>query len=230
MQKTPANQRLCCYLEYIAFSVGIFGVLTVFHSWLTYDQVKLVNFIVPMFAALIVGYLMAHNKVLQNQLTQLANTDKLTSAYNRQFFDQRLEEELDRAQRYDLKLSIIYLDLDHFKQVNDQHGHKIGDSVLIDFSRVVRKTIRESDIFARFGGEEFIVLAQMASSDSAHALYLRIKDAIDSHTFEVINNMTFSAGIAQLQKDETAVQILDRADKALYRAKENGRNMAIIAD
>ncbi len=231
MSDNKESNRFCCYASYLVFSVVAFSILTVIHSWLTYDQINLLSFIVPIFAGLIVGSLMAHNKVLRMELTQLANTDKLTGAYNRTYFDKRLEVELDRAKRYDLKLSLLYVDLDHFKRVNDTHGHKIGDSVLVDFAAVTKGTIRDSDIFARFGGEEFIILAQMADKDSALILYNRVKTAIDEHNFEVIGSITFSAGIAELDsKNDTIESLLDRADKALYTAKETGRNQAIVAD
>lgn len=231
MFKQNENQQLCCYTSYLIFSVAAFVILTVIHSWLTYDQVQLVNFIVPIFAGLIVGLLMARNKVLQVQLTELANTDKLTNAYNRQYFDRRLEEELDRASRYDHQLSIIYLDLDFFKKVNDQHGHKIGDSVLVDFAKISHGAIRDSDIFARFGGEEFIILVQMANKNAAYALYERIKVAIDRHDFEAVKGITFSAGISEFRGKEDSIEnLLERADKALYKAKESGRNQAVLAE
>ncbi len=231
MFKQNKNKRLCCYAEHVIFSVAIFAALTVIHSWLTYDQVNIVNFIVPGIAGLIVGWLMARNKVLNMELTRLANTDKLTGAYNRQYFDNRLEEELDRARRYNMTLSILYLDLDYFKKVNDQHGHKIGDAVLVDFAALTKSVIRDSDIFARFGGEEFIILAQMANRESALALYKRIHEAIKSHRFEAINDITFSAGIAELDKEnDTISTLLDRADKALYKAKDAGRDQAVVAD
>lgn len=231
MFKQLQSNKLCCYFEYLIFSVTVFAILTVLHSWLTYDQVNLVNFIVPVFAGLVVGYLMARNKVLQLQLSTLANTDKLTGAYNRQYFDHRLEEEIDRAKRYKFPLSLIYLDLDHFKRVNDQYGHKTGDSVLIDFSTISQKVIRDSDIFTRFGGEEFIILAQMADSESAMRLYQRLQQAVAEHSFEMVSHITFSAGIAELDLETDDIEsILDRADKALYSAKENGRNQAVIAD
>ncbi len=231
MFKPLQSKSFCCYFEYLIFSVTVFAILTVIHSWLTYDQVNAVNFIVPVFAGLVVGYLMASNKVLHRQLITLASTDKLTGAYNRQYFDHRLEEEIDRAKRYKFPLSLIYLDLDHFKRVNDQHGHKTGDSVLIDCSSISQKVIRESDIFTRFGGEEFIILAQMADRESAERLYQRLQQAVAEHSFDKIEHITFSAGIAQLKPEtDTVASILDRADKALYKAKENGRNQAVIAD
>jgi len=219
------------YFLHILISVSIFALLTVVHSWISFSKVHYLNFVVPIFAGLLVGYLMAKNKVLNNQLTQIANTDKLTGAYNRRYFDTRLNEEVDKARRYKLLFSIIYMDLDLFKQVNDTFGHEIGDHVLIDFSEIVMKANRDSDIFARFGGEEFIILVQMADKNSAHILYERIKNAVAQHQFQQVNNVTFSAGIAEFDIDKDSVtSILERADVALYKAKSSGRNRAVIAD
>lgn len=231
MSNLVQNKITSPYPAHIFSSVLAFAILTIIHSWLTQHRIEAIDFIVPVFAGLIVGYLLAYNRALHNQLTILANTDKLTSACNRQYFDQHFSDELERAQRYHYTLSIIYIDLDHFKQVNDNHGHKIGDSVLIDFSRICHDVIRESDVFARFGGEEFIVLAPMTNRDAALQLYQRIRDAVKDHSFEVINWITFSAGIAEMKEtDRNIEQILIRADKALYQAKENGRDQAVVAD
>ena len=231
MLKADEKKRLNCYIVYTVTSIIAFAALTVIHSWISYNQIQAVNFIVPVFAGLVVGVLMARNKVLRTQLSQLANTDKLTGACNRLYFDKRLAEEVDRARRYKQHFCIIYLDLDFFKKVNDQFGHGIGDEVLIDFAAIIKKVNRESDVLARFGGEEFIILAQMADKDSVLKLYERIKTATDQHTFKKVKNITFSAGIAEfdIEKD-SARSLLERADKALYKAKDNGRNQAVIAD
>ncbi len=231
MIKTKDCPYLYYYILYICLSVFVFSMLAVLHSWLSYDQIEPLNFVVPVFAALVVGFLMAYNKVLQIRLTQLVNTDKLTEAYNRQYFDKRLERELQHAIRYKLPLCVIYLDLDYFKRVNDEYGHNVGDSVLIDFSSLVTASLRESDIFARYGGEEFIIMALMADLPSAQALYQRIYEAVEAHTFESVGRITFSAGIARLNSDEDSLSnLIDRADKALYKAKENGRNQAALAE
>lgn len=231
MTRFNHNQATSPYPTYIIVSVLAFVLLTVVHSWLTQRNLALVDFIVPCLAGLVVGFLLAYNRVLQNQLIRLANTDKLTSAFNRQYFDRRCSDELERAQRYHYTLSIIFLDLDHFKQVNDNHGHKIGDSVLVDFAQLCQQTIRDTDIFARYGGEEFVILAPMTDREAAFQLYQRIRDAVKEHPFEVINWITFSAGISELKSsDRNIEQILIRADRALYQAKEKGRNQAVVAD
>lgn len=227
----PNENQFCCFGMHLLVSVVSFVLLTLIHALITGDELSPLLFIVPIFAGIIVGTIMARNKVLQTQLLIMANTDKLTGAYNRQYFDLRLREEIDRAKRYNNPLSIIYLDLDFFKKVNDQFGHTAGDAVLVDFARLNNQMIRESDVFARFGGEEFIIMAQMATKEAARTLYERIKLVTEKHEFEIEQEITFSAGIAELDTSTDSLEgFIERADKALYKAKESGRNQAIIAD
>ena len=219
------------FVYYLLVSILVFSILTLIHSWITFNQVQIIHFLIPVFASTVVGYLLAHNKILQLELIQLANTDKLTGACNRLYFDERLKQEIDRARRYKQIFSIIYLDLDHFKRVNDKFGHGTGDEVLKSFSKMVKRQNRESDIFARFGGEEFIILTQMADKTSAYNLYERIKKAVNDYEYKPSEKITFSAGIAEFNIEEDSIQsILERADSALYKAKEGGRNRAVIAD
>jgi len=231
MPTSEKKDRIRIFVYYQLVSVVVFSILTLVQSWVTFNQVNLIHFLIPLFASLVVGYLLAHNKILQLELIQLANTDKLTGAYNRLYFDERLRQEIDRAKRYNQVFSIIYLDLDHFKRVNDRFGHGTGDEVLKSFSSIVKKQNRESDVFARFGGEEFIIITQMADKESACNLYQRIKNAMINYEYKPSEKITFSAGIAEfdIEKDDIK-SILERADQALYKAKENGRDRAVIAD
>ena len=231
MPRSEKNNKIRIFVYTLLLSVIIFGILTLIQSWITFNQVKLIHFLIPLFASLVVGYLLAHNKILQLELIQLANTDKLTGAYNRLYFDKRLKQEIDRAKRYKQGFSIIYLDLDHFKHVNDEFGHGTGDEVLKSFSSIVQNQNRESDIFARFGGEEFIIITQMADKNSACNLYQRIKNAMLDYEYKPSKKITFSAGIAEfdIEKDDMK-SILERADQALYKAKDSGRYRAVIAD
>lgn len=231
MLSSEEKRHLSLFIRYITASIIIFAILTVIHSWITFSQIRIVHFLIPLFASMVVGFIYARNKILQSKLINLAITDKLTSASNRLYFDRRLKQEIDRAKRYNQLFTIIYLDLDYFKRVNDQFGHGTGDEVLKDFAMIANNINRESDVFARFGGEEFIILAHMADKNSAYNLYQRIKKAIEEHDFKQVKTITFSAGIAEFNiKTDTADIILARADKALYEAKERGRNQAIIAE
>ena len=231
MLSSEEKSHLSLFIRYILTSVIIFAILTFIHSWITFSQIRIVQFLIPMFAGMVIGFIYARNKILQSKLIKLAITDKLTGASNRLYFDRRLKQEIDRAKRYKQLFSIIYLDLDYFKRVNDQFGHGIGDEVLIDFSLIANNINRESDVFARYGGEEFIILAQMTDKQSAYILYQRIKEAIEKHEFNRVKTITFSAGITEFDiENDTADTVLARADKALYEAKENGRDQAIIAE
>ncbi|MCW9047987.1 MAG: GGDEF domain-containing protein [Gammaproteobacteria bacterium] len=231
MLTSKDKKNTSIFVYYLLISILVFSILTLIHSWITFNQVQIIHFLIPVFASTVVGYLLAHNKILQLELIQLANTDKLTGACNRLYFDERLKQEIDRAKRYKQIFSVIYLDLDHFKRVNDKFGHGTGDEVLKSFSKMVKSQNRESDIFARFGGEEFIILTQMADKKSAYNLYERIKKAVKDYEYKPSEKITFSAGIAEfnIEKD-TIKSFLERADNALYKAKEGGRNRAVIAD
>jgi len=231
MPPLTEKKAFTLYAIYISISIAVFTCLTIFHSYITYNQIHLVNFLVPISAAIIVGSLLARNNILQYQLNTLANTDKLTSASNRLYFDQRLAEEALLAIRYKRIFSIIFFDLDYFKKINDQYGHPEGDKALIDFSAIIRSLNRDTDLFARYGGEEFVLLARMADKHTAEEIYLRIKQSIERHTFGKVGNLTFSAGIAQFDYTiDTVESIMKRADKALYEAKGNGRNQAVTAE
>lgn len=229
---TPEEKKnTSIFAYYLLASVFVFGILTIIHAWITFNQVQLIHFLIPVFASTVVGYLLAHNKILQLELIKLANTDKLTGACNRLYFDERLKQEIDRAKRYKQVFSIIYLDLDHFKLVNDNFGHNTGDEVLKNFSAIVKKQNRESDVFARFGGEEFIIITQMADKTSAYNLYERLKKAVNDYEYKPSKKITFSAGIAEFDIEKDSIKsILERADDALYKAKEGGRNRAVIAE
>ena len=225
------KQHATLFAIYIIISIAAFTCLTLIHSYISYNQLKLVNFIVPVIAAIIVGVLLARNKILQSQLTTLANTDKLTKACNRQYFDLRLNEEVLSAKRYKQVFSIVFFDLDHFKKVNDQHGHSAGDQTLIEFASIIKNLNRDTDLFARYGGEEFILLTKMANKKTANKIYQRIQFAVREHIFGEVGHITFSAGIAEFNYETDNIEsLIKRADKALYKAKDNGRDQAVIAD
>lgn len=225
------KHHLKLFTVYISISIAAFTCLTLFHSYITHNQISWINFLVPVSAAMVVGFLLAKNKILQFQLKTLANTDKLTNVCNRQYFDLRLAEEVLSSIRYQHVFSIIFFDLDYFKKVNDKYGHAAGDKALIDFSSIIKNLNRDTDLFARYGGEEFILLTKMADRHAAKDVYLRIKENIDRHVFGKAGHLTFSAGIAEFDcNNDTVESIMKRADKALYEAKDTGRNRAVIAE
>jgi diguanylate cyclase (GGDEF)-like protein/PAS domain S-box-containing protein len=166
-------------------------------------------------------------KQTQFELHQLAITDSLTHIYNRRHFMELAEKELYRATRYAHKFSIILMDIDYFKQINDTHGHESGDRVLISFADFFMQNIREHDIFARFGGDEFILLLPQTSGEEASVFLERLQNNILISPV-VLENVkifiSFTAGITEFIQDQDTIEtMIKRADQYLYRAKEGGR-------
>lgn len=162
-------------------------------------------------------------------LRRRASTDPLTGAYNRAAFDERLAAELARAERHRTPFSLIILDIDHFKQINDTYGHATGDHVLTALVSVATENLRADDVFARWGGEEFVILAPHTDRDGGVRLAEKIRTAVEQHPFDQAGRITVSLGVADYRPREPADQLLSRADAALYQAKRGGRNRAIAA-
>ena len=160
----------------------------------------------------------------KERINKLAITDSLTDIFNRKKFNDELERELERSLRYRQHLSLIIFDIDHFKRVNDENGHPVGDVVLQEITRLVRHGIRKSDVFARYGGEEFVILLPENDLEGAQALAEKMRERIEQHTFDGVGRITCSFGVAQLEEDEEADSFIKRADDALYEAKGAGRN------
>ncbi|ELS32724.1 MULTISPECIES: diguanylate cyclase [Pseudanabaena] len=171
---------------------------------------------------------------LNVELERIASIDMLTGVANRRQFMYRLEQEIERSRRYKRPLSLIALDIDHFKKINDAWGHGGGDIALYDISQRVNLLMRESDLLGRIGGEEFVVLLTETSSEEAMLVAERLRSVI-ADTPVVINgnnvNVTASFGVATFdQEKDTITTILSRADKALYMSKETGRNRVVVAN
>lgn len=163
------------------------------------------------------------------ELEHLANTDRLTGAFNRRALDVALTAELDRCRRYGSSLSLLFLDLDHFKHVNDEHGHVAGDQVLQTFVEELRALFRDTDILGRWGGEEFIVVCPDAGATDVLQLAERIRARIERYNFSEVGRVTVSVGIAELRPEDNIQDLIDRADQAMYEAKKNGRNCCVVA-
>jgi len=164
---------------------------------------------------------------------RIAERDHLTSAYNRRYIMEALEQERSRSERRHAPFAIIIFDLDHFKNINDHHGHVTGDRVLSRFAQVARRELRQVDVispgrrrhaFGRFGGEEFIALLPETGLEGARHCAERMQEVMAKERFENGIKVTFSAGIAVYRYGETIEQTLSRADDALYRAKDGGRD------
>jgi len=168
---------------------------------------------------------------MQFQTTQefrrISTIDSLTDTYNRMKYDEELEKEIARAQRYRLPLSGIMFDLDNFKEINDKFGHLEGDKVLKKVSLLVREIIRESDLLFRWGGEEFIVLLPNTDLNSAIQLAYRIQDCIRNADFSTIKGITCSFGVTSLKEGDTATSFTERLDQLQYQAKKNGKDRVV---
>jgi diguanylate cyclase (GGDEF)-like protein len=158
------------------------------------------------------------------ELEVLSVTDRLTGLFNRRKLDQLLEEELIRSRRYDVDFSIIMLDIDHFKRVNDGHGHAAGDAVLRGMADILRYCTRDADALARLGGEEFVVVCRHCPLEACLPTADKIREAIAAHDFPGVGQVTASFGVAACRPGDNAESLLARADEALYRGKAAGRN------
>ena len=183
-----------------------------------------IGFLIILLTIGVVGYTI---NLYQKRLEVMASVDKLTGVGNRQVFDWALEQTLKLLRRTPRPLSVILLDIDHFKKVNDTLGHLKGDLAIRKIADVVRDVIRESDLLCRWGGEEFIVLVDNCALDQAVALAESIRLAVaDSPIFEPDEGyrLTVSLGVAEVTNDEDAISLVGRADRHLYQAKNEGRN------
>jgi diguanylate cyclase (GGDEF)-like protein len=160
----------------------------------------------------------------RDELMQLATKDPLTGVGNRRALQQKLEEAIGSRIRNDNDCSILMFDLDHFKQVNDIHGHAKGDEILIKITELVGMRIRVTDSIYRIGGEEFVIVAEDLNLDNAARLAEQLRTIVEAHDLAPSSNVTISLGVAQHHFDETAEQWMSRADNALYMAKHSGRN------
>ena len=168
------------------------------------------------------------------RLEAMATTDPLTHLSNRRALLDRLAIELDRARRYGTVVSLLMLDVDHFKRINDTHGHLVGDDVLREMGGVLQHAVRAVDVVARFGGEEFVVVLPETGPEGAVAFAERLREKIESHVFRhgesVTPRLTASIGVASYPglRVETTDDLIARADEALYRAKTDGRNRVCL--
>ena len=161
---------------------------------------------------------------IEEKLIKLASIDPLTSIPNRRKFDEVLEYEMNRDTRYKNELSLVFCDLDYFKKINDQYGHKVGDDVLKAFTRVVSDNIRKTDVVARWGGEEFALLLPETSIMIAASTAEKLRRETERFDFPHVGHISASFGVTQYIEGDTEASLINRADDALYKAKKNGRN------
>ena len=171
---------------------------------------------------------------LYQKMSDLATTDDLTRLYNFRYLDQSLEIELKRCQRYGASAALIFLDMDHFKLVNDQYGHLMGSQVLIEVAGILRKSLREVDIIARYGGDEFVVILPETDVPTAHRISQRVRNAVRSYEFlkkeGLALHLSASFGIAGYpQHAKNKTDLIRLADQAMYKAKVMGRDKIFLA-
>ncbi|MDT8447609.1 MAG: diguanylate cyclase [bacterium] len=186
----------------------------------------LVNIEPVLEAGHVVGYTAIRQDITdRKEVEAQAVTDRLTQLANRMKLDQVFEQEIARVRRYNHPLSVILFDLDHFKSVNDQWGHQVGDLVLQEVAQIAQLRVREADTLGRWGGEEFMVICPETDLEGARQLAEKLRSALEEHQFPKVERKTASFGVAQLAGDEEGPEALvKRADDALYQAKESGRN------
>lgn len=155
--------------------------------------------------------------------------DTLTKVYNRNKFNEFFEIEINRVKRYGNTASLVILDLDHFKHFNDTYGHLVGDKVLVKLAETISANIRKTDLFARWGGEEFVLLLPETDLDNAKIMCEKLRHKVEMIECDETERITASFGVTQLHQEDTLKTALDRADRALYEAKKAGRNRVVAA-
>lgn len=161
---------------------------------------------------------------MNRQLVEMSNTDKLTGIANRRFFQEQLSQQIRLYHEQAQSFSLLVLDIDHFKQVNDTYGHAIGDLVLVQLALILKSTAREHDTVARFGGEEFVML--LAKTDALEALEIaqQLNGIVEETIWPTIGRMTVSIGCTTFTVSDNETTVFEHADAALYESKRNGRN------
>jgi len=161
------------------------------------------------------------------KLKELSEKDALTGIYNRSKFDAELNRWLDYSTRYQKSFALIMLDIDNLKTINDLHGHIVGDRILKEFAGIVQQELRSSDIFARWGGDEFIILLPYADLRQAECMAERIRDTVQSYRSNQVGIITCSFGVVEFEEGDCDNTVVQRVDSRLYKAKQEGKNMIV---
>jgi len=188
------------------------------------------DFIIPIIVGCFFGFLLARIFVLHRELVEAAH-DPLTNLWGRRHFSEIFKQEVEAANRYGYPLSLTLFDVDDFKQINDSHGHNAGDVILKELATVLKNNQRGSDVYARWGGEEFLVLMPGTSSDEAMITAERLRKAIEETPFSYETKVTSSFGVSQYKgasENDNFTKMLHRADQALYQAKQKGKNCVVL--
>ncbi len=195
------------------------------------DLLEFMSILTTIFMTSIFGFFFSKSVMDQHQqLSNLATRDSLTNTGNRRALDEKLEELTTVQARRTSSISLILLDLDHFKSINDEFGHMIGDQVLIRVVEIIKGRIRLTDTLYRFGGEEFVIVPLELTLALTKKLAEQLRILVENNVLVPENPVTISLGVAEYRQGETSEQWLRRADEALYQAKRTGRNKVCVAD
>ena len=176
---------------------------------------------------LVISIVLIYTEV-KNKLALNVIQDSLTKLYNRTYFLKKLQSSIKSFERTKHPFSLLFIDIDHFKSINDNFGHSIGDDILRGFADLLRETLREGDIAFRYGGEEFVVLAKHADISASYALAERIRKKVESYPFNAQFSVTISLGVSEFKEGDTVDDIINHADDMMYQAKSQGRNRTCI--
>lgn len=165
---------------------------------------------------------------VRKKLEYESSHDPLTCLYNRRSYDNVIGSELARSKRYNSPMSLILFDIDYFKNINDKYGHKTGDQVLINLAKVTTESIRGTDSTFRIGGEEFAIISPETKAEEAFKLAEKVRNRIENYSFETVDKVTISLGVAEFHQNVTKDNLYNQADQALYLAKNSGRNRTEI--
>ncbi|MDD2464100.1 MAG: diguanylate cyclase [Desulfobulbus sp.] len=179
--------------------------------------------------ALLLGIL-RHRKlyILNKELERLSATDKLTGLFNQMKLDEAFESELKLSNRYNTAFSIIMVDIDHFKEINDSFGHQVGDKVLVEVARILKANTRGTDRVGRWGGEEFVIVCTQTDKQGVLKLAEKLRQTFQEHNFPIVQQKTASFGVTTSRSGDKPNDLVARADEALYAAKHNGRNQVAV--
>ena len=176
-----------------------------------------------------IGYASYRENITNTKKLEYISThDTLTNLYNRAYFNDTIETKIKTAKRYGNEFSLILLDIDHFKKVNDTYGHNIGDEVLIQIAKILKNNIREDDMIARWGGEEFVILLSQTNLDGTYKLAEKLRVIIENSSIINEQKITASFGIGNYNKKQTKTEFFEKVDNSLYKAKNNGRNCVVL--
>lgn len=224
----PLFQYLLRYGRKTALHYAWLSTVAIVYICLAHYQIHPANHFVVAAVMFLIAYneglLVQENKELRKQLVNMAIYDELTGLYNYRFFTQALERELSRSQRYAYQLTLLLIDIDYFKRINDQHGHEKGNEVLQSLAETILDCVRDSDYAARYGGEEFVVILPQTSPREGFQVAERLRKKIAARTFN-FGRVTVSVGVSTYPSPSSSKDILlQHADAAMYTAKHQGKN------